>query len=85
MHMLFVGAVTVVPTVVLRTPRLSYLSMIGTFSTIAVVFAVVFAAIFKGDISDHVKHLGHRNLLTVVDSAEDVSLKCVRIKTRIPA
>ncbi|CAB9518380.1 acid transporter AVT1F [Seminavis robusta] len=51
-HMVVVAAVTILPTVVLRTPRLlSYLSAIGTFSTIAVVLTVVIAAIFEGDIS----------------------------------
>ena len=54
-HMIVVAAVTVLPTVVLRTPRLlSYLSAVGTASTIAVVIVVIAAAVLEGDISDHV-------------------------------
>ena len=74
MHVIFVGAATVIPTVVLRTPRLlSYLSMVGTFSTIAVVLAVVFAATFEGDISGRVKdgsavQKQERNLLEDTES-----------------
>jgi|UPI000581AC66 vesicular inhibitory amino acid transporter len=54
-HMIMVAVVSIVPTIVLRTPTLlSYLSMIGTFATIAVVFSVVAASIIEGDISEDV-------------------------------
>ena len=71
-HMVITAICTVLPTVVLRTPRLlSYLSMIGTFSTVAVVFAVVFAAVFEGDISASVAQGSRKRLLeeATTDSA----------------
>lgn len=41
-----------VPTIVLRTPALlSYLSMVGTFATVAVVLSVVASALAEGDMS----------------------------------
>ena len=43
------------PIIFLKTARLlSYLSMVGTFATVAVVSAVVMAAFFEGDITEEV-------------------------------
>ena len=51
-NMVLVAILLTVPTAVLRTPRLlSYLSAVGTISTIAVVLSVVFSAIFCGDVT----------------------------------
>jgi solute carrier family 32 (vesicular inhibitory amino acid transporter) len=51
-HLVVVGGISMVPTIVLRTPALlSYLSMVGTFATIAVVASVVASALVEGDIS----------------------------------
>ncbi len=52
-HTIVVGALSTIPTVVLRTPRLlSYLSMIGTISTIFVVLTVVADSVVEGDLTD---------------------------------
>lgn len=54
-HVIYVGGVSMVPTIVLRTPALlSYLSMVGTFATIAVVLSVVASALAEGDLSEQV-------------------------------
>jgi amino acid permease len=51
-HVLVVGAITVLPTMLLKTTALlSYLSVIGMFATIAVVAAVVASAVSEGDLS----------------------------------
>lgn len=53
--MMIVAIALTVPTALLRTPRLlSYLSMVGTFATIAVVISVLLSAMFAGDISETV-------------------------------
>ena len=49
-HVLVVGCVSMLPTIVLRTPALlSYLSMVGTVATVAVCVSVVVSAVVKGD------------------------------------
>lgn len=54
-HLIVVGGISMVPTIILRTPALlSYLSMVGTFATIAVVASVVASALTEGDISAEV-------------------------------
>lgn len=54
-HMLLISIASLIPTIVLRTPALlSYLSMVGTFATTAVVLSVIASAIFEGDIADQV-------------------------------
>lgn len=54
-HVLVVGLVSMVPTIVLRTPTLlSYLSMVGTFATVCVVLSVIASALAEGDISEKV-------------------------------
>jgi len=54
-HVLIVGTISIIPAVVLRTPTLlSYLSMVGTFATIAVVLSVVASAFAEGDMSESV-------------------------------
>lgn len=46
MHMTFVAAVSMIPTILLRTPALlSYLSMVGAIATVAVVLSVVLSAV----------------------------------------
>jgi solute carrier family 32 (vesicular inhibitory amino acid transporter) len=53
-HMILVSLVSMVPTIFLRTPALlSYLSMVGTVATIAVVLTVVSAGLLEGDVVDH--------------------------------
>jgi solute carrier family 32 (vesicular inhibitory amino acid transporter) len=55
MHMLIMAVILTIPTALLRTPRLlSYLSMVGTFATVAVVLAVLVSAFWEGDISSRV-------------------------------
>jgi solute carrier family 32 (vesicular inhibitory amino acid transporter) len=50
-HMTIVSGISMIPTILLRTPALlSYLSMVGTVATIAVVVSVVSAGILEGDI-----------------------------------
>lgn len=50
---LYTAFLLVVPTAVLRTPRLlSYLSLVGTIATVFVVLAVFFSAITEGDMSE---------------------------------
>lgn len=54
-HMCLVGALSFLPTIVLRTPALlSYLSMVGTFATIAVVLSVIASAFLEGDMAEKV-------------------------------
>lgn len=54
-HVILVSVASVFPTIILRTPTLlSYLSMIGTIATIAVVLSVIFSSTFEGDISEKV-------------------------------
>jgi solute carrier family 32 (vesicular inhibitory amino acid transporter) len=54
-HMCLVSAASMVPTIILRTPALlSYLSMVGTFATIAVVLSVIASAFLEGDIAEKV-------------------------------
>lgn len=46
-HMTIVAGILTVPSALLRTPKLlSYLSMVGTFATVAVVLSVVMSALF---------------------------------------
>lgn len=57
-HMLYTALVLIVPTAVLRTPRLlSYLSLVGTISTICVVLVVFYSFVTEGDISDEVEEM----------------------------
>lgn len=73
-HMITAAAISIVPTVLLRTPRLlSYLSMVGTFATISVVSAVVLSALVEGDISDHVINNNHERLLEEVEASPATS------------
>jgi vesicular inhibitory amino acid transporter len=61
-HVLVIGGISMVPTIVLRTPALlSYLSMVGTFATIAVVASVVASALAEGDISAKIAAELHLN------------------------
>jgi amino acid permease len=54
-HMVLMSVVLIIPTAVLRTPRLlSYLSMVGTFATVCVVAAVLLSALAEGDISSRI-------------------------------
>jgi vesicular inhibitory amino acid transporter len=54
-HMMTVAAASTIPTMLLRTPKLlSYLSMVGTISTIAVVLAVILSAVLEGDMTKRV-------------------------------
>jgi vesicular inhibitory amino acid transporter len=54
-HMMTVAAASTIPTMLLRTPKLlSYLSMVGTISTIAVVLAVILSAVLEGDMTERV-------------------------------
>ena len=54
-HVLMVGALSMIPTIMLHTPALlSYLSMVGTFATIAVILSVIFSAVTEGDIAEKV-------------------------------
>ena len=51
-HTVIVSILLAIPTALLRTPRLlSYMSMVGTSSTIAIVLSVAAAAIIEGDVS----------------------------------
>jgi vesicular inhibitory amino acid transporter len=51
-HMMTVAAASTIPTMLLTTPKLlSYLSMVGTISTIAVVLAVILSAVLEGDMT----------------------------------
>lgn len=69
-HLVVVGGISMVPTIILRTPALlSYLSMVGTFATIAVVASVVASALLEGDISAQVAADLHPNS-TAVETAE---------------
>lgn len=53
--MVGVAFAAAVPIILLKTARLlSYLSMVGTLATIAVVFVVVMAAVFEGDMTEQV-------------------------------
>lgn len=50
-HMTVVCGISMIPTILLRTPALlSYLSMVGTLATIAVVASVVGAGVVEGDV-----------------------------------
>jgi len=52
---LYTAFIVVIPAIFLRTPRLlSYLSLVGTVSTIFIVVAVVASAVLEGNISDGV-------------------------------
>lgn len=54
-HMVFVAIVLTVPTALLRTPKLlSYLSMVGTIATVAVVLSVFLASMVEGDVTEKV-------------------------------
>lgn len=54
-HMMTVAVASTIPTMLLRTPKLlSYLSLVGTISTIAVVVAVILSAVFEGDMTERV-------------------------------
>jgi solute carrier family 32 (vesicular inhibitory amino acid transporter) len=54
-HMVAVSVASLVPTIVLHTPALlSYLSMVGTIATTAVVLAVIVSASVTGDIAEQV-------------------------------
>jgi solute carrier family 32 (vesicular inhibitory amino acid transporter) len=73
-HMLLASAVSILPTIILRTPRLlSYLSAVGTFSTIAVVCTVIISAVVEGNISDQVaeKAAKHRYLHETTSQLEE--------------
>ena len=55
LYMTITSLIAMVPIIVLRTARLlSYLSMVGTFATVAVVIAVFAAALAEGDITKEV-------------------------------
>ena len=54
-HMMFVAVALTIPTAVLRTPKLlSYLSMVGTVATVAVVLSVFLASMIEGDVTGKV-------------------------------
>lgn len=51
-HTIIVSILLVIPTSLLRTPRLlSYMSVVGTFSTVAIVLSVAAAALIEGNVS----------------------------------
>lgn len=53
--MMTVAGASTIPTMLLTTPKLlSYLSMVGTIATIAVVLSVILSAVFEGDVSERV-------------------------------
>lgn len=55
MHTTIVSAISLLPTVVLKTPALlSYLSMVGTISTVVLVVAVVASYLIEGDITSEI-------------------------------
>jgi vesicular inhibitory amino acid transporter len=57
-HDIILTALLIIPTALLRTPKLlSYLSTVGTISTILVVLAVIVNAFIMGDISEEVTEL----------------------------
>jgi solute carrier family 32 (vesicular inhibitory amino acid transporter) len=59
-HVIIVGCISMIPTIVLHTPALlSYLSMVGTFATTAVVLAVIASAFFEGNIAQQVSDQEH--------------------------
>ena len=59
-HMILVGCISMIPTIVLRTPALlSYLSMVGTLATTAVVVSVVASAFLEGNIAQRVAENEH--------------------------
>lgn len=58
-HMIACAVLLVIPTVVCKTPRLlSYLSAVGTFTTVSLVLSVFVAAVWEGDISDQMVVVG---------------------------
>jgi vesicular inhibitory amino acid transporter len=59
-HSIIAAAVSLIPTIILRTPALlSYFSMVGTFATLAVVISVIASAVGEGDIAERVAESKH--------------------------
>lgn len=59
-HMILVGGISMIPTIVLRTPALlSYLSMVGTLATTAVVISVIASAFLEGNMAESVVEKEH--------------------------
>ena len=59
-HMILVGGISMIPTIILRTPALlSYLSMVGTLATTAVVISVIASAFLEGNIAQNVVETEH--------------------------
>lgn len=57
-HMILVSALLMVATVLFNTPRLiSYLSVVGTFTTVAVVLSVFTAALWEGDLAQEIAEM----------------------------
>ena len=55
-HTIIVSILLAIPTALLRTPRLlSYMSAVGTFSTVAIVLAVAASAVIEGDLSQQLQ------------------------------
>ncbi|KAL7539163.1 hypothetical protein ACHAXR_009725 [Thalassiosira sp. AJA248-18] len=54
-HMIFVSALLVVATSLFKTPRLiSYLSVVGTFTTVTVVLSVFTTTLWEGDLAEEI-------------------------------
>ena len=82
-HMMTASIVLIFPTVLCKTPRLlSYLSAVGTFTTVAVVLAVFVAAILEGDISAEMTR--SENSQTTAATDEMQSFHSVFIPTGLP-
>ena len=59
-HMILVAGISMIPTIVLRTPALlSYLSMVGTLATTAVVISVIVSAFVEGNMAQSVVETEH--------------------------
>jgi vesicular inhibitory amino acid transporter len=57
-HMVIVSCLSIIPTIMLRTPALlSYLSAVGTIATVVVVSAVVLTAVTLGDMTEHLAEI----------------------------
>jgi solute carrier family 32 (vesicular inhibitory amino acid transporter) len=57
-HMILVACLSIIPTILLRTPALlSYLSAVGTIATVVVVATVVLTAVTQGDMTEHLAEI----------------------------
>mmetsp|Transcript_12686 Transcript_12686/g.27440 ORF Transcript_12686/g.27440 Transcript_12686/m.27440 type:complete len:451 (-) Transcript_12686:928-2280(-) len=81
-HMILVSALLMVATVLFNTPRLiSYLSVVGTFTTVTVVLSVFTTALWEGDLASEIAemaelkqpqaHLNHDFLPNIINRPLD--------------